>query len=73
MTRWPPDVERALLAARLALARYRPGEESTSVYEIPKLDLADAVLAWAERIERLPGRADRPVRAMGRYRRRRSA
>lgn len=73
MTRWPPDVERALLAARLALARYRPGEESTSAYELPKLDLADAVLAWADRLERLDqvGRAARPM--VGRYRRRRSA
>lgn len=68
MNRWPPEVEAQLIACQVAEASYVPGRDPTSLVELSKLDLANAVLEWAKRVERLPGRA-RAVQAVGRYRR----
>lgn len=74
MNRWPPDVEAQLIACQVAQASYVPGRDPASLVEISKLDLADAVLAWAKRVERLPqrGRAVRAA-AVGRYHRAKTA
>lgn len=69
MNRWPADVEAQLIACQVAQASHVPGRDPGSLMEISKLGLADAVLEWARRVERLPVRADRTVRAIGRYRR----
>jgi len=39
------DIQRRIVAVQAALDIYRPGYESAAVIELPKLALADAVLA----------------------------
>lgn len=72
MNRWPPDVEAQLIACQVAERFYRPGRDPVSLIELSKLGLADAVLEWARRVERLPVRG-RSVRVVGRYRRTKTA
>lgn len=69
MNRFPPDVEAQLIACQAAQAHHVPGRDPASLVELSKLELADAVLEWARRVERLPTRAERFTRATGRYRR----
>lgn len=69
MNRFPPDVESQLIACQAALQHYQPGRDPASLVEISKLELADSVLEWAARVARLPVRAERPARVIGRYRR----
>jgi hypothetical protein len=48
-----PEMEAALDALARALASYVPGRDSASVIELPKLDLADALLR-ALQLARVP-------------------
>jgi hypothetical protein len=58
-----PALCAAIEAVRTAEKTYRPGGESASVVELPKLALANAVLDAVQQqtLARLPHRADRGI------------
>ena len=70
------ELQDRIAAVERAIADHVPGAESAPVVELPKLDLADAVLKAvaaqrAQRIARLPAKA--PVIGVGLPRKRRRA
>lgn len=72
------DLEYHLKYVRRCLKQYVPGRDSASVIEIPKLQLADALLeaeARQRRIDRLPARVGYvlPVLEMSREKRKKRA